>query len=130
MGESVTYVCTTSGHSLSWRVTLVDRTIPPQARLFQSSDDIGKSYSVTSYGLQLNFVLISNVPDNMSSTLTAQAVTPMHDAVIRCEGTEAGQLVFRIACTIMIKLNFDIYTTILILIIILQIVQAFLQIST
>ena len=120
-------MCTTSGHSLSWRVTLVDRIIPPQARLFQSSDDIGKSYSVTSYGLQLNFVLISNVPDNMSSTLTAQAVTPMHDAVIRCEGAEAGQLVFRIACMILIKLKFDIlyYTDI-----ILQIVQAFLQIST
>ena len=98
MGESVAYVCTTSGHSLSWRITLADRTIPPQARLFQSSNAIGKSYSVTSYGLQLKFVLISNVPDNMSSTLVVQTVMPMHDAIIMCEGAETRQLVFRIAC--------------------------------
>ena len=100
LGESVAYVCTTSGHSLSWKVTLVDRTIPPQSRLFRSIDDIGKSYSVTSHGLQLKFVLLSNVPDNMNSTLIAQTVKPMRDAIIRCEGAETRQLVFRIACMI------------------------------
>ena len=98
LGESVAYICTTSGHSLSWKVTLVDRTIPPQARLFQSINDIGKTYSVTSHGLQLNFVLISNVPDNMNSTLVVQTVMPMHEAVIKCEGAETRQLMFRIAC--------------------------------
>ena len=98
LGESVAYVCTTSGHSLSWKVTLVDRTILPQAQLFQSINDIGKSYSITSYGLQFNFILISNVPDNMNSTLIVQTVIPMHEAVIKCEGAETRQLVFRIVC--------------------------------
>lgn len=100
LGESVVYICTTSGYSLSWRVTLDDRTIPPQARLFQSSDNIGKTYSITSHGLQLHFVLISNVPDNMNSTLVARTVMPMHDATIECQGEETRWLVFRIACKI------------------------------
>ena len=101
IGESVTLSCATSRYYVRWQVVRNDRTAPPVTRIFQSSDTIGKIYSISTSELQLYFELLSNTMGVLNSTLTIHTTAALAHATIECEGTTTRRYVLKIAGTLL-----------------------------
>ena len=99
VGEDVTLSCATTSTILRWSITLVERNVAPVARAFQSTDPVGRSYSISTSELQLKFELISSTMGILTSTLVVHTTgLLLNNAMITCEGTAVWMYTFRIAC--------------------------------
>lgn len=97
IGEEVTLTCATSSSFLGWRVSQNIEFALPLSRLFQDTDTVGESYSVSTNELQLLFELTFNSMGTLNSTLLVHTTAAIENALIRCEGAETRSYMFKLA---------------------------------
>ena len=82
---------------MRWQVVRNDRATQSVTRVFQRSDTVGKTYSVSTSELQLYFELLSNTMGVLNSTLAIRTTAALAHATVECEGTATRRYVLNIA---------------------------------